>query len=133
MTTALNNSYLVKLSTQGGGGSKLPKILSTWFVHNPLQSNIRFRQVLKIPISSVFRKCLKCDFRWSILGAFLENSPLRQTWRVRGALSKFSPEISGKWRVGEHSENFWRVYQSDWDSLSLLVVVVRGVVSEEHT
>ena len=36
MTTTLNNSYLVKVSTQGGGGSKLPKILSTWFVHAPL-------------------------------------------------------------------------------------------------
>ena len=34
MTTALNNSYLVKVSI-GGGGSKLPKILSTWFVHAP--------------------------------------------------------------------------------------------------
>ena len=35
MTTTLNNSYLVKVSTLGGGGSKLPKILSTWFVHAP--------------------------------------------------------------------------------------------------
>ena len=31
MTTTLNTSYLVK-----EGGSKLPKILSTWFVHSPL-------------------------------------------------------------------------------------------------
>ena len=35
MTTTLNNSYLVKVSTWGEGGSKLPKILSTWFVHAP--------------------------------------------------------------------------------------------------
>ena len=34
MTTTLNNSYLVKVSTQGEG-VKLPKILSTWFVHAP--------------------------------------------------------------------------------------------------
>ena len=33
MTTPLNNSYLVKVSTLG---SKLPKILSTWFVHGTL-------------------------------------------------------------------------------------------------
>ena len=37
MTTTLNNTYLVKVSTQGGGrGSKWPKILSTWFVHAPI-------------------------------------------------------------------------------------------------
>ena len=34
MTTIINNSYLVKVSTWGGG-SKLPKILPTWFVHAP--------------------------------------------------------------------------------------------------
>ena len=31
----LNNDYLVKVSTKGGGESKIPKILSTWFVHIP--------------------------------------------------------------------------------------------------
>ena len=34
MTTTLNNSYSVKVSI-GGRGLKLPKILSTWFVHAP--------------------------------------------------------------------------------------------------
>ena len=37
MSTLLNKSYLVKVSTKGGGGSKIPQILSTWFVHSPLQ------------------------------------------------------------------------------------------------
>ena len=35
MSTILNKSYLVKVSTKGGGGSKMPQILSTWFVHSP--------------------------------------------------------------------------------------------------
>ena len=35
MTTTLNNGYLVKVSTNGGGRSKLSKILFTWFVHVP--------------------------------------------------------------------------------------------------
>ena len=34
MSTLLNKSYLVNVSKKGGG-SKKPKILSTWFVHNP--------------------------------------------------------------------------------------------------
>ena len=38
MTTTLNNSYFAKVSTYGGGGSKLPKILSTWFAHAPYVS-----------------------------------------------------------------------------------------------
>ena len=33
MSTLLNKSYLVKVSTKGGGGSIMPQILSTWFVH----------------------------------------------------------------------------------------------------
>ena len=32
MSTLLNKGYLVKVSTKGGGGSKMPQILSTWFV-----------------------------------------------------------------------------------------------------
>ena len=36
MSTLLNKSYLVKVSTKGEGGSKMPQILSTWFVHSPL-------------------------------------------------------------------------------------------------
>ena len=36
MSTLLNKNYLVKVSTKGGGGSKMPQILSTWFVHNPI-------------------------------------------------------------------------------------------------
>ena len=35
MSTLLNKSYLVKVSTKGRGGSKMPQILSTWFVHCP--------------------------------------------------------------------------------------------------
>ena len=35
MSTLLNKSYLVKVSTKGGGGSTMPQILSTWFVHSP--------------------------------------------------------------------------------------------------
>ena len=35
MSTLLNKSYLVKVTTKGGGGSKMPQILSTWFVHSP--------------------------------------------------------------------------------------------------
>ena len=40
MSTLLNKSYLVKVSTKGGGGSKMPQILSTWFVHSPLSKDI---------------------------------------------------------------------------------------------
>ena len=36
MTTTLNNSYLVKVSTQGHRDIGLMKILSKWFVHAPL-------------------------------------------------------------------------------------------------
>ena len=35
MSTVPNKSYIVKGSTKGGGGSKMPQILSTWFVHSP--------------------------------------------------------------------------------------------------
>ena len=28
--------YLVKVTTKGGGGSKIPKILTTWFMDDPL-------------------------------------------------------------------------------------------------
>ena len=41
MSTLLNKSYLVKVSTKGGGGSKMPQILSTWFVHSPLYEFLR--------------------------------------------------------------------------------------------
>ena len=37
MSTLLNNCYFVKVSTKGKG-SKIPQILSTWFVHVPLAS-----------------------------------------------------------------------------------------------
>ena len=33
MLTFLNKCYLVKVSTKGRGGSKIPQILSSWFVH----------------------------------------------------------------------------------------------------
>ena len=36
MSILLHKPYLVKLSTKGGGGSKLSKILSTWFMDDPL-------------------------------------------------------------------------------------------------
>ena len=35
MSILLHKPYLVKLSTKGGGGSKMPKILSTWFMDDP--------------------------------------------------------------------------------------------------
>ena len=33
MSTLLNNGCKIKVSTKRGGGSKMPRILSTWFVH----------------------------------------------------------------------------------------------------
>ena len=36
MSTLLNKSYLVKVSTKGEG-VKMPQILSTWFVHSPIR------------------------------------------------------------------------------------------------
>ena len=35
MSILLHKPYLVKLSTKGEGGSKMPKILSTWFMDDP--------------------------------------------------------------------------------------------------
>ena len=78
--------------------------------HSQISDSDRFWKYLFHIHKNFIEICWKCDFLRSVLGAFLENSPLQQTWRVCGALSKFSPEISGKWRVGEHSENFWSVY-----------------------
>ena len=37
MSTLLNKNYLVSVYEGGRGGSKMPQILSTWFVHSPLE------------------------------------------------------------------------------------------------
>ena len=72
---------------------------------------------------------LKCDVCRSVIGAFLENTPLQQTWRLLGALSKFSPNISGECRVGEHSKKFWRVYylsaqNSKWFLIDFFILAI---------
>ena len=36
MTILLHKPYLVKVTTKGGGGSKIPKILTTWFMDDPI-------------------------------------------------------------------------------------------------
>ena len=35
MTILLHKSYLIKVTTKGGGGSKIPKNLTTWFMDDP--------------------------------------------------------------------------------------------------
>ena len=35
ITILLHKPYLVKVNTKGGGGSKIPKILTTWFMDDP--------------------------------------------------------------------------------------------------
>ena len=35
MTILLHKPYLVKVTTKGGGGSKIPEILTTWFMNDP--------------------------------------------------------------------------------------------------
>ena len=36
MTILLHKPYLVKVTTKGGGGSKMPKNVTTWFMDDPL-------------------------------------------------------------------------------------------------
>ena len=35
MTILLHKHYFVKVTTKGGGGSKIPKKLTTWFMDDP--------------------------------------------------------------------------------------------------
>ena len=37
MTILYHKAYLVKVTTKGEGGSKIPKILTTWFMDDPLE------------------------------------------------------------------------------------------------
>ena len=40
MTILLHKPYLVKVTTKGGGGSKISKNLTTWFMDDPFSINI---------------------------------------------------------------------------------------------
>ena len=65
MTTTLNNSYLVKRPKSvhiGGRGSKLPKILFTWFVHAPLLKKI-LQNSVDINGFTIFRPIINKYFR----------------------------------------------------------------------
>ena len=42
MTILLHKPYLVKVTTNGGGGSKIPKILITWFMDDPIHKIVQF-------------------------------------------------------------------------------------------
>ena len=62
MSILLNKSYLVNESTKGEGGSKKPQILSTWFVHSPVnkcQNNIDYQYDYNIQNTPKFW-VLKC-------------------------------------------------------------------------
>ena len=55
-TSILSNFYLVKVSTSKGGVKKLPKILSTWFVHGPDNATQYVTQTKKSN-NQTFRNC----------------------------------------------------------------------------
>ena len=57
------------------------------------------------------------------------NLPLWQTWRLHRALSKFYLEISGEWRVREHSKKFWSVY---WSELNIVDQFFKFSTIVEH-
>ena len=60
MSILLNKSYLVNESTKGEGGSKKPQILSTWFVHSPVnkcQNNIDYQTSVRL-LHSKYTKML---------------------------------------------------------------------------
>ena len=57
MSTLLNKSYLVKVSTKGGGGSKMPQILSTCFVHSPILENLSTWN-MDVPLEDIYRNTI---------------------------------------------------------------------------